>query len=234
MTEHIVRSYDTELKELRSIVSRMGGMAEEQLADAMKALNELDINLANTIRKQDHHIDDLELKAEQASMSMFARRAPVADDLREVVSVLKMTTMIERMGDYAKNIARRTIAIAEDGAVELPETMQRMAQDARHMIQDVIDAYVHRDPDAAVEVWEHDETLDNMHNAAYRQIIAEMMENPSQINALTHLLMIAKNLERIGDQATNVAEHVYYAITGLQLEDTRPKGDATSDGGADV
>ncbi|TNE60678.1 MAG: phosphate signaling complex protein PhoU [Alphaproteobacteria bacterium] len=228
MTDHILRAYDDELKELRSIVSRMGGMAEDQLMAAMEGLRETNVAKATKVRNADKALDQLELQAERAAITMFARRAPVADDLRVVVAALKMTGLIERMGDYAKNIAKRTCAIAEGDPVPMPATLDRMASEARGMIREVMDAYVHQDADAAMDVWERDENLDNMHNAAYRQILARMMETPDHINTLTHYLMIAKNLERIGDQATNVAEQVYYTITGTLLEDARPKGDQTS------
>ncbi|MFC3051193.1 phosphate signaling complex protein PhoU [Kordiimonas pumila] len=229
MSEHTLSAYDDELKELRSIVSRMGGMAADQLIAAMTALKELDRAESNRVREADKELDKLEITAERAAIGVFARRAPVADDLREVVSALKMTTLIERMGDYAKNIAKRTLAITDGKPVVMPQTLDAMAEAAHHMIQDVMDAYVHRDADAAMEVWERDETLDNMHNAAFRQILARMMEMPEYINAYTHYLMIAKNLERIGDQATNIAEQIYYTITGIMLEDARrPKNDKTS------
>jgi len=229
MTEHIVKAYDDELRDLRAIVSRMGGLAEDQLVGAMEALNEFDTAKASAVRASDKQLDKLEIDAEKAAIVVFARRAPVADDLREVVSSLKMTGLIERMGDYAKNIAKRTLAISEMGPVALPPILDQMARDARKMIQDVMDAYVRRDADLAMEVWERDEALDNLHNAAYRQILARMMETPEKVGVLTHFLMIAKNLERIGDQATNVAEQVFYTINGVMLEEARrPKHDLTS------
>ncbi|UTW57576.1 phosphate signaling complex protein PhoU [Kordiimonas sp. SCSIO 12603] len=219
---HILSAYDEELKELRSVVSRMGGMAIDQLLAAMQALREVNTDEAETVLKNDLLLDKLELHAEKTAIGVFARRAPVADDLREVVSSIKMTTMIERMGDYAKNISRRTLDIAECSPVVMPQTLDNMADVAHRMIEDIMDAYVHRNADVAVDVWERGETLDNMHNAAYRQILARMMEVPDHINAYTHYLMIAKNLERIGDQATSIAEQIYYAITGEILEDIRP------------
>lgn len=229
MNQHTLSAYDEELRELRSIVSRMGGLAIDQLESAMAVLKELDAEQAEEVYQSDKQIDALEMKAEQAAIGVFARRAPVADDLREIVSAIKMTMLIERMGDYAKNIARRTIPISKAGPSVMPNTLNGMATEAGNMIADVMDAYVHRNIELAVDVWERDEALDNMYNATYRQILARMMEMPDQINALSHYLMIAKNLERIGDQATNVAEQVYYTIKGKPLEDTRPKGDNTSD-----
>lgn len=231
MSQHILRTYDDELKEVRSVVVRMGGLAAEQLADSMKALRELDKDLAEETRLADAKLDALEVQAENTVIGVFARRAPVADDLREVVSALKMTTMIERMGDYAKNIARRSISIANgQGVILMPHLLEEMATEAHEMIQDVMDAYVNHGADEAIAVWERDEHLDNMYNAAYRQILARMMEAPEQITVWSHYLMIAKNLERIGDQATNVAEQVYYTITGNFLEEARQARDtSTSD-----
>lgn len=226
MSQHILRTYDDELKEVRSVVVRMGGLAAEQLADAMRALRDQDADLAEETRAADKTLDALEVQAENTVIGVFARRAPVADDLREVVSALKMTTMIERMGDYAKNIARRSIAIANaQGVVLMPHLLDEMATEAQEMIQDVMDAYIQRGADEAMAVWERDEHLDNMYNAAYRQILARMMEAPEHIATLSHYLMIAKNLERIGDQATNVAEQVYYTITGKFLEEARQAKD---------
>jgi len=229
MTEHIVRSYDLELNELRSIVSRMGGLAEEQLDAATTALFELDVELAAKVRSTDKRIDAMELEVEKKAISLFVRRAPVADDLRDIISALKMTTLIERMGDYAKNIARRVPALREARNLEIPAVLNAMSTSARSMIHDVMDAYVHRDLELAIEVWERDEALDNLHNSAYQKILSDMVESPDRIGDLSHLLMIAKHYERIGDQATNLAELIHYAITNAPLDDRRPKNDLTSE-----
>lgn len=229
MNDHTLRSYDNELRELRGIVARMGGLAEEQLVTALKALREMDQAAADEVKASDKVLDNLEHEAERAAMVLFARRAPVADDLREVVAVLKMTTLIERMGDYAKNIARRAMTIAKEDPIDIPTLIEPMVDEARYMIQGSIDAFVKRDASLAVKVWEHDETLDNLHNSANRDILTDMMESPKHLGSLTHMLMIAKNLERVGDQATNIAEQVYYALTGTALEASRPKNDLTSE-----
>jgi len=229
MNDHIVASYDDELKELRSIVSRMGGLSADQLMSSMKALQEDDVEKAKQIWAADKELDRLDLAAEQTAIGVFARRAPVANDLREVVSALKITTMIERIGDYAKNNAKRTIAIADSEEIApLPGIMDQMAKQAYAMIQDVMDAHAYRDADAAMEVWLRDETLDNLHNTAHEQLLGLMMENPQLVNVYSHYLMIAKNLERIGDQATNIAEQIYYTATGKRLDEARPKHDLTS------
>ena len=228
MNDHILSTYDDELKEVRTIVVQMGDMAATQLSEAMQALRDLDIEKANDVRLSDKKLDALEITAERAVIGVFARRAPVADDLREVVSALKMTTMIERMGDYAKNIAKRTFALSDGALVLMPEMLDKMAKEAHQMIANVLEAYVKRSAEQAVAVWESDEALDNMYNLTYRKILARMMETPEYIGELTHYLMIAKNIERIGDQATNVAEQIFYAITGDNLEEARAKNDETS------
>ncbi len=228
MNDHILSTYDDELQEVRSIVIQMGDLAANQLSEAMQALRDLDIEKAKEVRLSDKKLDALEITAERAVIGVFARRAPVADDLREVVSALKMTTMIERMGDYAKNIAKRTFALSDGALVVMPEMLDKMAIEAHQMIESVLEAYVKRSAEQAVAVWESDEALDSMYNLTYRKILARMMETPEYIGELTHYLMIAKNIERIGDQATNVAEQIFYAITGDNLEEARAKNDETS------
>lgn len=234
MNEHIVRSYDDELQTLRTLVARMGGIAEEQLVDAVKALLSQDVDSAERVRQKDSLLDDLEHEIEQATIVVFARRAPVADDLREIVATLKMSGVLERMGDYAKNIAKRTSCITELSPTDFPAMINTMAEEAASMLREVMDAFVHRDTAAALAVWERDELLDNMHNAAYRQILEQMLEAPDKVDSFTHLVMIAKNLERIGDQATNIAEQVYYALTGVPLIQDRPKNDKTAEGTEDL
>lgn len=228
MSDHIVQSYDDELQALRSLVARMGGLAEEQLIDSVKALMSKDKVFSEKISQKDIFLDELEREIEQTTIVIFARRAPVADDLRDIVATLKISSLLERMGDYAKNIARRTSGIDGLERSDIPNMLSNMADEAAHMIRQVIDAYVHRDTEGAMFVWERDELLDNMHNAAYREILATMMDAPDKVDSLTHLVMIAKNLERIGDQATNIAEQVYYAITGTPLSQDRPKNDQTA------
>lgn len=228
MNDHILSTYDDELKQIRSIVIKMGDFAANQLSEAMQALRDLDDEKAKAVQLSDTELDAMEITAERAVVGVFARRAPVADDLREVVSVLKITTMIERMGDYAKNIAKSTAAISEGTLVVMPQLLDDMANEAHRMIQNILEAYIKRSAQDALAVWESDETLDSLYNLSYRKILARMMETPEHIGALTHYLMIAKNLERIGDQATNIAEQIYYAITGDNLEEARSKNRESS------
>lgn len=217
MNEHILSTYDNELRDMRSVVVKMAVLASEQLSDAMRALTDQDIKAAAKVRASKKELDGLENTAERAVIGVFARRAPVADDLREVVSALKMTTMIVRIGDCSKNIARRSVDIADEQLVVMPAVLQEMSECAQQMIQSVMDAYIHRNADEALDVWQRDDMLDTLYDQAYQSIQDRMRDRPDHINALTHYLMIAKNLERIGDQTTNIAEQIYYAITGRKL-----------------
>jgi phosphate transport system protein len=228
MNDHILSAYDNELKDLRSIIGRMGGLAAEQLDAAMQALRENDMDLAQKTRAADKELDKLDTLAEQTAIAVFARRAPVANDLREVVSALKIAGMIERIGDYAKNIAKRTQAMHSNNAVPFPAVLEPMAVSASKMVQRIMDAHARRDADTAQQVWESDEALDNLHNSAHAHILDRMKKNPNHIEVYTHYLMIAKNLERIGDQTTNIAEQIYYTVKGVHLEQSRPKHDLTS------
>jgi len=229
MNDHVLSTYDEELNELRSIVSRMGGLAADQLQAAMKALQESNVEAANAVWLADKKLDYLEKTAEKSVIGVFARRAPVANDLREVVSTLKVISVLERIGDYAKNIAKRTIAINSIQPMPMPKPLEVMAKTALQMIQNVMDAYAHKDSVAAVQVWESDQRLDDLHNATYEEILNHMKAAPEEISGYTHFLMVAKNLERIGDQSTNIAEQIYYSITGKWLDDARPKHDLTSE-----
>jgi len=229
MNNHVLSTYDDELNELRSIVSRMGGLAGDQLKAAMTALQESDMEAAETVRLADKKLDLLERLAEETVIGVFARRAPVANDLREVVGTLKIINVLERIGDYAKNIAKRTIAINSTQPIPMPKPLENMAKTALQMIQAVMDAYAHKNAASAVEVWESDRLLDDLHNSAYEEIMGHMMAAPDKISRYAHFLMIAKNLERIGDQTTNIAEQIYYTITGKWLDEARPKHDLTSE-----
>lgn len=219
MNEHILSTYDDELREMRAVVIKMAALASEQLSDAMHALTEQNIEAAAKVRASKKELDNLENTAERAVIGVFARRAPVADDLREVISALKITTMVVRIGDCSKNIARRSVDIADEKLVVMPSVLQEMAECAQQMIQSVMDAYLHRSANEAHDVWQRDDKLDTLYDQAYQSIQDRMRDRPDHINSLTHYLMIAKNLERIGDQTTNIAEQIYYAITGKKLAD---------------
>jgi len=226
--QHTVRAYDDELDALTRIVSEMGGLAEQQLAQSITALQQRDPELAKQVIEQDKKIDRLELEADDLVVALIARRSPLADDLRNIIAALKIVSMLERVGDFAKNIAKRVSAIAQAEPVRVAGTIPQMAEEAQRMVKGVLDAYVERDAERAIQVWSSDDRVDSLYDSLFRELLTYMMESPQTISVATHLLFIAKNVERIGDQATNIAEVVYYATTGEVLEDERPKADKTA------
>ncbi len=227
-TEHLVKSYDNELKRLRDMLTEMGGIVESQVAMAAEAIMNRDSAAATRVVEDDPKVDALEREIEQFVIRLLALRQPMAGDLRRIVAGLKITTDLERIGDYAANVAKRSIVL---GQFTLPYSLAGLAHMA-HMVQDqlksIIDALGENDADKAVEVWRSDRVVDDIYNALFRELITYMMEDPRNITPCTHLLFIAKNLERIGDHATNIAETVYYAVSGEVLPDTRPKGDTSA------
>ncbi len=225
---HIVKSFDEELQNLREVIVRMGGLAEAQLSSAIEALVKRDSELARQVIDRDAAIDELEQDADESAMRLLALRQPVADDLREVISALKMASALERIGDYAKNVAKRTTVLSQAQPVRPTHAVPRMARLVQVIIKDTLDAYVDGDPEKAVAVWRRDEEVDEMYTNLFRELLTYMMEDPRNITPATHLLFIAKNIERMGDHATNVAELIYFRVTGEQIEGGRPKGDTTS------
>jgi len=225
---HIVKSYEQELAQLRDMITRMGGMVESQLALATVAVVEGDGAAASRAVEQDPAVDAIEREAEAFVIRLLALRQPVASDLRQIVATLKITTDLERIGDYAANIAKRSIVLAQ---FNLPFSLSGLSQMAR-LVQEnlklVIDAIDLADPEKAVQVWRADQAVDDIYNALFRELITYMMEDPRNITPCTHLLFIAKNLERIGDHTTNIAETIYYAVEGEVLPDIRPKGDSSA------
>lgn len=222
--EHTVKAFDEDIRELRGLISQMGGLAEEAIEGAMRALQRGDIELAKKVRKADKQIDALEAEVERRAVRIIALRAPMANDLREVVAAFKIAAVVERIGDYAKNIAKRVPLIDEEHRIEPISIIQAMARMAAEMVHDVLDAFAARDAEAAVEICERDKALDDFYDAIFRTLVTHMVENPKTISEVAHLLFVAKNLERIGDHATNVAEMVYFAATGTRLAD-REKGE---------
>ena len=226
--QHIVKSYGQELQRLRDLMTQMGGMVENQVALATQAVVDSDPALATRAVEQDPAVDELERQAEQLVIRMLALRQPMAGDLRGIVAALKITAALERIGDYAKNVAKRSIVL---GQFRLPfpltglATMSRLVQENLKL---VIDAIGEADAAKAVQVWRSDETIDDLYNSIFRELVTYMMEDPRNITPCTHLLFIAKNLERMGDHATNIAENLHYAITGETLADERPKGAGTA------
>jgi phosphate transport system protein len=218
--DHTVKAFDDDIGQLRGLISQMGGLAEQAIGDAMTALQRADVVLARKVRDNDKAIDAIEAEVERLTVRVIALRAPMADDLREVVAALKIAAVIERIGDYAKNIAKRVpeIHIGED-RIEPVSILPAMAHLAADMVHDVLDAFSARDADAALEVCRRDSALDDFYNSIFRALVTYMVENPKTISQVAHLLFVAKNLERIGDHATNVAEMVYFAATGRYLTD---------------
>ena len=219
--EHTVKAFDQDIKQLRALISQMGGLAEQAIQDAMTALERGDTRLAKDVRAKDKAIDAIEAEVEKLAVRVIALRAPMADDLREVVAALKIAAVIERIGDYAKNIAKRVPLIhASDGErIEAISLLPAMAQMAGDMVHDVLDAFSARDAEAAIRVSERDARLDDFYDSIFRTLVTYMVENPRTISEVAHLLFVAKNIERIGDHATNVAEMVYFAATGQYLAD---------------
>jgi phosphate transport system protein len=229
---HTVKAFDDDLEELRASISEMGGLAEDAISESMRVIVQLDTETAFRIINNDKKIDALEAEVEAAAVKLIALRAPMADDLREVIAALKIASMVERIGDYAMNIAKRVHILEDSGTVEPMSLLPEMARIAGEMVHNALDAFVQRDPQKAVLVCERDRAVDDFYNSIFRTLLTHMMENPHNITPATHLLFVAKNLERIGDHATNVAEMVYFAATGQHIAE-RPRGDDTTYMGAD-
>ena len=228
MTSHIVTAYDEELTQLKTLLAQMGGLAEDQLGAAVEALVRHDIAAADRIIGADHKIDALEGEVEERAIAMIARRQPMAIDLREIMVAIRVASNLERIGDLAKNIAKRTHAIRDGQPRSIVAGLTRMSAMALEQLNRVLDSYTRRDEVMALEVWRGDKELDALYNSVFRELLTYMMEDPRTIGLCTHLLFVAKNIERIGDHATNIAENVYYLVHGKQLADERPKTDRTS------
>jgi phosphate transport system protein len=224
---HTVKSFDEDIAQLRAVITRMGGLCESQIAESVDALMSRNAEAAQIIIENDNRLDALEAEAEALAVRIIALRAPLADDLREIVSALKIAGVLERIGDYAKNIAKRSAVIAQSQPVGPAVIIPEMARLVVEIIRDTLDAFVDRDPVKALALLQRDQQVDEYYNSLFRALLTFMMENPHYITPSTHLLFVAKNLERIGDHATSVAEMVYYSVTG-QRPAERPKNDFTS------
>jgi phosphate transport system protein len=227
-SEHIIKSYDEELNRLNNAIAQMGGLAETQLAAAIEAVIQRDSEQAALVVERDVEVDKLERDVDGYALRLLALRQPMARDLREVLSALKIAADLERICDYAANVAKRSIALNAIPPVRPVYALPRMARLAQTLTKDVLDAYVQRDADKALVVWNRDEELDEMYSGLFRELLTYMMEDPRNITACTHLLFMAKNIERIGDHATNIAETVYFLVHGTPLTQIRPKGDRSS------
>lgn len=225
MVEHTVKAFDDEIGALRGLIAEMGGLAEVGIAQSVEALVKRDNDLAAEVIRNDARLDALEVEVDRLAVRIIALRAPMADDLRDVISALKISGIIERIGDYAKNIAKRVGEVEGRAKIEPLTLIPTMAEIAQSMVKDVLDAYAARDAQLAVEVVDRDAKVDEFYNSIFRNLVAHMMENPATISSAAQLLFVARNLERIGDHATNVAELVYYAATGEYYTDRdMPRG----------
>lgn len=225
MVEHTVKAFDDEIGALRGLIAEMGGLAEVNIARSVEALVKRDTDLAAEVIASDARLDALEVEVDRLAVRIIALRAPMADDLRDVISALKISGVIERIGDYAKNIAKRAGEVKGRAKIEPLTLIPAMAEISQSMVKDVLDAYAARDAQLAVEVVDRDEKVDEFYNSIFRNLVAHMMENPATISSAAQLLFVARNLERIGDHATNVAELVYYAATGEYYTDRdMPRG----------
>ena len=228
MNEQTSKKFDEELAALTTRLAHMGGLAEEQLARAVEALAKHDLEAADDIIRADEKIDALELEIEESAILTIAKRQPMALDLREIMVSIRIASDLERIGDLAKNIAKRTHAIPEDYPPRIMNGLSRMGRLALGQLKDVLDAFAQKNEAKALDVWRSDEEIDALYNSIFRELLTYMMEDPRTIGLCTHLLFGAKNIERIGDHATNIAENIYYLVHGKALKDERPKKDRTS------
>jgi phosphate transport system protein len=215
--EHTLKAFDEDLDQLRRLIIEMGGHAERSIREAMRCLIERDTEGAARVVNNDRLLDALELETENRAVEIIALRAPMASDLRDVVAALKISGVVERIGDYGKNIAKRVPLLDDVGDIEPISVLVEMARMSTDMVRDVLIAFVERDAGAAQEVCRRDQSVDDFYDSVFRTLLTFMMENPQNIGQCAHLLFVAKNLERVGDHATNIAEMVYYAATGERL-----------------
>jgi phosphate transport system protein len=226
---HTAKAFDVDLQDLARMVAEMGGLAEKQIADSVDALAKRDGRLAQSVVSLDPTIDALQREIEERSVLTIARRQPMAVDLREIVGALRVSNDLERIGDLAKNIAKRVIALgSEFHPHKVIRGVEHMADLVLTQLKDVLDAYARQDVTKALAVWRGDEEIDAVNNSLFRELLTYMMEDPRNITFCTHLLFCAKNIERMGDHATNIAETVYFLVHGRPITDQRPKGDNTS------
>jgi phosphate transport system protein len=225
--EHTVRAYDAELDAITAELARMGGLAEAEVADAIRSIADRQLVLAQAVIDRDARLDAMEADIQQKAIRLIALRQPVADDLRRTVAAIKISGDLERCGDLAKNIAKRALVIAEsEPLTPVTSSIERMGELVALRLKEVLDALATREVDRAINVWLLDHEIDEHYDAIFRELLTYMMGDPRMITACAHLLFVAKNLERIGDHATNIAETLHYEITGAPLADERPKSDA--------
>ena len=227
--KHIASAFDRDLEAIQALVMKMGGLVEEAILESARALEERDEELARKVRDADKRIDALEEQINEEAARVIALRGPTASDLRVVLSVIRISANLERCGDFAKNLAKRTTVLAQMQPVSsAPKSIRRMSREVESMLRDALDAYIQRDAELAQQVRERDEEIDQMYTSLFREFLTFMMEDPRNITACMHLHFIAKNIERMGDLVTSICEQVIYLVTGEMPDDERPKGDKTS------
>ncbi|MBE1288436.1 MAG: phosphate signaling complex protein PhoU [Rhodobacteraceae bacterium] len=228
--EHIVSSFDRDLESIQAGIMKMGGLVEDSIHKSVLALDTRDPELADLVRAGDAAIDALETQVNEEAARILALRSPTASDLRTVLSVFRVSTNLERIGDYSKNIAKRSHAVMAQTPIEgATASLRRMAREVELMLKDVLDAYIQRDLGLAEDVRERDLEIDQIYSALFREYLTFMMEDPRSITACMHLHFMAKNIERMGDHVTSIAEQVVYLVTGAMPEDIRPKQDVISE-----
>jgi phosphate transport system protein len=226
---HIASVFDRDLEAIQAQIMKMGGLVEAAIRDSALSLDTRDEELAEAVRKGDKAIDALEELINEEAARVIALRAPIARDLRLILTVIKISANLERIGDYAKNMAKRTSVLSQMAPVsDSTGALRRMAREVERMLNDALDAYVQRDAELATDVIGRDQDVDQMYNALFREFLTFMMEDPRNITACMHLHFIAKNIERMGDHVTSIAEQVVYLVTGEHPDDARPKADKTS------
>jgi phosphate transport system protein len=228
-SEHTAKAFDTDLQELTRLVAEMGGLAERMIVDSVDALIRRDVALGQRVVLADAEIDALQKRIEERAVLTIARRQPMAVDLREIVGAMRVATDLERIGDLAKNMGKRVAALETDfHPLKLFRGLEHMTDLVQQQVKSVLDAYAAHDLPAAMVVWKGDEEVDAICTSLFRELLTYMMEDPRNISFCIHLMFCAKNIERIGDHATNIAETVFYMIEGQQIADKRPKGDMTT------
>ena len=228
MSEHTVKSFDEQLENLSTLVSRMGGLAEAQFAAAIEAIARRDSEAGERAVGGDARIDEAQQQVEERALKLLALRQPMAVDLRETLAAIKIAAELERIGDLAKNIAKRALVLNREPPIRLTQSLARMGRQAQGQLKQVLDSYSSRDAGEAEEVWSRDGEIDETYNSLFRELLTYMMEDPRTIGLCTHLLFVAKNIERCGDHCTNIAEVVYHMVNAGHLSTNRPKADITS------
>ena len=229
MSTHTLKAFDADLEELARMVAEMGGLAEKEIADSVMALARRDLDLAQRVIALDPSVDALQRAIEEKAILTIARRQPMAVDLREIVGSLRVSNDLERIGDHAKNIAKRVLALDADIAFsQVIRGVEEMTKLVLAQVKQVLDAYANRDVEKALEVWRRDEEVDAVNNSLFRELLTYMMEDPRNITSCTHFLFCTQNVERMGDHATNIAETVYYMVEGQPIAEERPKGESTA------